>query len=71
MISYQMQLEPPQLHQKYYTTQYEELGISSLNLIILTSKLIIHVSLGGWENVFLELVSERVRQERIKNPSNL
>ena len=43
----------PAAHQKYYITQYEELGFSQLMIIlpILTSSLMCSVSEKGWENV--------------------
>ena len=54
-----------QPHQKYYITQYEELGFHCLLrwkmiiLPILTTSLIYFPS-NGWENVLFELGSERV-----------
>ena len=55
---------PLQPHQKYYTTQYEELGFSSLTQMkddyATTTLHQLYILFKSWENALFELGSERV-----------
>ena len=61
---------PPQPHQKYYITQYEELGFSSLTQMQddkyyqFSPPSLVQFYLQGWENVPFELGSERVKLDQ-------